>query len=145
MHRQEMPAVKPRRRSIDGFPERDPDEPDMSRAEIGEWHLATRSPEPRTKHAAAAKLAPGDNSDSERVADSVANAGWYESMRLWMNLPAGSANIAATIKRGSADHEAHEGLDRACEPQRHGALDVRCSPCRQRVAARRVLLRRAVD
>ena len=43
MHRKEMPAVKPRRRSIDGFPERDPDEPDMSRAEIDEWHLAARS------------------------------------------------------------------------------------------------------
>ena len=45
MHRQKTPAVKPRRRSIDGFPERDPDEPDMRRAEIDEWHLAAQAPE----------------------------------------------------------------------------------------------------
>ena len=96
-----MPAVKPRRRSIDGFPERDPDEPAMSRADLDDAHLAAQAPEapddyaetlaeelrqnellaaqdprelwscgahdhpsPRTKNAAAAKLAHGGDSEA---------------------------------------------------------------------------------
>ena len=101
MHRQKTPAVKPRRRSIDGFPERDPDEPAMSRADLDDAHLAAQAPEapddyaetlaeelrqnellaaqdprelwscgahdhpsPRTKNAAAAKLAHGGDSEA---------------------------------------------------------------------------------